>query len=479
MQFVIPLARDHSEPISRQIYLWFRHAALSGTLKTGLRLPSSRELADQLEVSRTVVIMAYEQLLAEGYVIGRHGSGTFIAEGLHSADRNVRAKQTARIVLSPYGTYAASAIPKVNVPSPREKRLRYDFSYRSSPLEGFPLAAWQRTLARRARLAPVKAHEYGSAEGKFNLRDAIASHLRRSRAVVCDPSQIVIVNGSQQGLDLAARVLLKTGDRVVLENPHYQGAREIFRAAGAKLLPIPVDRDGLVIEKLPAKAKLAFVTPSHQFPTGAILPLARRLELLAWAKRAGAVIIEDDYDGEFRYEGQPVESMQGLDTEGRVVYVGTFSRTIFPALRIGYLIAPKSLVPAFTGAKWLADRHTSTLEQETLAEFIVSGAYERYLRKARKANARRREVLLQAIQEHLGDRVAVTGQGSGAHIVLWPKGHISEAEAISQAAQLDVGVYATSHYFYSRSTRTGLLLGYAHMREQDIREGIRRMGTFL
>jgi GntR family transcriptional regulator/MocR family aminotransferase len=224
---------------------------------------------------------------------------------------------------------------------------------------------------------------------------------------------------------------------------------------------------------------LAFVTPSHQFPTGAILPLARRLALLAWAKRAGAVIIEDDYDGEFRYEGQPVESMQGLDTEGRVVYVGTFSRTIFPALRIGYLIAPKSLLPAFTGAKWLADRHTSTLEQDTLAEFISSGAYERYLRRARKANARRRDILLDAIDRFLGDRVAVTGQGSGAHVVLWPRRRISEEAAISFAAEQGVGVYGTSHYFCSRTRRTGLLLGYAHMREEDVREGIRRLATVL
>jgi GntR family transcriptional regulator/MocR family aminotransferase len=289
----------------------------------------------------------------------------------------------------------------------------------------------------------------------------------------------VIVNGSQQAIDLAARVLLKPGDRVVIENPHYQGAREIFRASGSRLHPVGVDEEGLNTDRLPSHARLAFVTPSHQFPTGAILPLARRLALLAWAKRAGAVIIEDDYDGEFRYEGQPVESMQGLDTEGRVVYVGTFSRTIFPALRIGYLIAPKSLVSAFTGAKWLADRHTSTLEQDTLAEFISSGAYERYLRRARKANALRRDILLDAIDKFLGDRVTVTGQGSGAHVVLWPRRRISEYAAISLAAEQGVGVYGTSHYFYSRPRRTGLLLGYAHMRLEDVREGIRRLATVL
>jgi GntR family transcriptional regulator/MocR family aminotransferase len=245
------------------------------------------------------------------------------------------------------------------------------------------------------------------------------------------------------------------------------------------LHPVAVDRDGLMVQKLPTRAKLAFVTPSHQFPTGVVLTLPRRLALLAWAKRAGAVIIEDDYDGEFRYEGQPLESMQGLDTEGRVIYVGTFSRTIFPALRIGYLIAPESLVSAFTGAKWLADRHTSTLEQETLAEFIASGAYERYLRWARKANARRRQILLSAIEECLADRVTITGQNSGAHIVLWPQRRVSEDALIARAAEMGVGIYGTSHYFYSRPQRTGLLLGYAHMREGDITEGIRRLSTVL
>jgi GntR family transcriptional regulator/MocR family aminotransferase len=478
MQFVIPLSHD-GEPLSRQIYLWFRKAALTGTLSAGQRLPSSRELADQLRVSRTVVIMAYEQLLAEGFVVGRHGSGTYIAEGLGSRQGHQEERGNTRIALSSYGAYAASSIPRINVPRPQAKRLRYDFSYRSSPLEGFPLASWQRTLGRRARRAPTQAHEYGQAEGKLGLREAIASHLWRSRAVVCDPSQIVIVNGSQQAIDLAARVLLKPGDRVVIENPHYQGAREIFRAVGASLFPVRVDQEGLVTDSLPQHARLAFVTPSHQFPTGAILPLARRLALLAWAGHAGAVIIEDDYDGEFRYEGQPVESMQGLDTEGRVIYVGTFSRTIFPALRLGYLIAPKSLVPAFTGAKWLADRHTSTLEQETLAEFITSGAYERYLRRARKANARRRDILLQSIDQYLGDRVTVTGHGSGAHIVLWPRSRISEETAIARAAEQGVGIYGTSHYFYGRPRRTGLLLGYAHMKQEDVREGIRRLANVL
>jgi GntR family transcriptional regulator / MocR family aminotransferase len=302
---------------------------------------------------------------------------------------------------------------------------------------------------------------------------------------VCDAAQVVIVNGSQQALDLAARVLMERGDRVVIEDPQYQGAREIFRAAGTRLHPVAVDADGLDPAKLPTRARLALVTPSHQFPTGTILPLARRFALLEWARRANAAIVEDDYDGEFFYENQPVESMQGLDTEGRVIYVGTFSRTVFPALRIGYLVAPPSLVKAFTSAKWLCDRHTATLEQETLAEFITSGAYERHLHKARRENAKRRAALLAAIDEHLRDRVTITGDRSGTHLVLWPRegagrrGQGAGEEAIiARAAAVGVGVYGISNYAIRRGA-PGLMLGYSRMSEEEIREGVRRLGTVL
>jgi GntR family transcriptional regulator/MocR family aminotransferase len=224
---------------------------------------------------------------------------------------------------------------------------------------------------------------------------------------------------------------------------------------------------------------MCFVTPSHQFPTGAILPLTRRLALLEWAKRKNAVIVEDDYDGEFRYEGQPLESLQGLDTEGRIIYVGTFSRTVFPALRVGYLIVPKSLTPAFTAAKWLNDQHSPTLEQETLAEFITSGGYERHLRRVRRGNTARRKALLDAIHKYLGSRVEVTGDGAGAHVVLWPKHRVSEEVVIRDAASRGVGIYGISQYFLKRTLRTGIMLGYSRLRETEIREGIRRLGEVL
>jgi GntR family transcriptional regulator/MocR family aminotransferase len=346
-------------------------------------------------------------------------------------------------------------------------------------VESFPFELWRRILLRHARRASLRTLDYGPAAGSLALREAICAHLRRSRAVISDASQAIVVNGSQQALDLAARVLLERGDRVAIEDPHYQGARKVFQAAGANLHAVPVDADGLDPSKLPAHARIAFVTPSHQLPTGAILPLARRLALLAWAKRAGAVVIEDDYDGEFRYHGQPLESMQGLDTEGRVIYLGTFSRTVFPALRIGYLITPKSLAPALTGAKWLADRHTSTLEQEALAEFIATGAYERYLRRARRLNARRRDALLEAIDRYLGSRVTVTGDASGVHLVVWPRGRASEKAIIARAAARQVAVYGISGYFLRPHRHAGLILGYSRMKEPELREGVRRLAEAL
>jgi GntR family transcriptional regulator/MocR family aminotransferase len=297
--------------------------------------------------------------------------------------------------------------------------------------------------------------------------------------VVCDPSEVIVVNGSQQALDLIVRVLVEHGDHVAIEDPQYPGTREVLRAAGARLLPVPVDRGGLDPAKLPDRAGLVFVTPSHQFPTGVILPLARRLALLEWASRKNSIIVEDDYDGEFHYEGRPLESLQGLDTEGRIVYVGTFSRTVFPALRIGYLVVPKSLAAAFTAAKWLSDLHSATLEQQSLAEFITTGMYERHLRRLRRRNAARREELLQAIHRHLGERVEVTGDGSGAHVVLWPRKRVAEDTVIALAASRKVRVYGISQFFLTRSSRTGLMLGYSRMNEKEIREGIRLLGEIL
>jgi GntR family transcriptional regulator/MocR family aminotransferase len=476
MQYTVPLSRG-GNPLHKQIYAGLRSAVLSGKLAPAARLPSTRDLAEQLRVSRAVVLEAYDQLLAEGFVTGRSGSGTYVAEGL-SSSRLVRPKKTAKLRLSGFGGAAAAVTLEG---SGRQPYYRYDFKFgrSESDVEIFPFAQWHRMLTRRARKASVAELDYGPPAGNPALREAICAHLRRSRAVACDPSEVIIVNGSQQALDLIARVLLERGDRVAIENPSYQGTRQILLAAGARLVSVPVDTDGLNPAKLPQNARLCFVTPSHQFPTGAILPLARRLALLEWANRTNAVIVEDDYDGEFHYRGQPLESLQGLDTDGRIVYVGTFSRTVFPSLRVGYLVVPKSLIAAFTGAKWINDQHSAVLEQQALAEFITTGAYERHLRRLRRRNSLRREALLGSVDEYLRDRVEVTGDGAGAHVALWPKRRLDEALLLARAAERGVRIYGMSRYFLTRPSQPGFLLGYSRMKEAEIRQGIRRLSDVL
>jgi GntR family transcriptional regulator / MocR family aminotransferase len=472
MSFVIPLLNDR-EPLSRQIYLWFRQAILRRVMVSGERLPSSRELAEQLHVSRTVVVLAYEQLLAEGFVTGRAGSGTYVAEALSGPRPSARSARI-KVRLSRYGRAAAGAATANFAEQPRP-RLRYDFAYGRSDVEMFPFEMWRRMLLRNARKASLRSLDYGPTGGSAALREAIAVHLRRSRAVVCDPAQIIVVSGSQQALDLVARVLIEPGDSIAIENPCYQGTREVLRSSGARLLPVAVDRDGLNPAKLPDNTRMVFVTPSHQFPTGAVLSLPRRLALVDWARRRDALVVEDDYDGEYRYEDQSLQSLQGLDADGRVIYIGTFSRTVFSSLRIGYLIVPKPLISVFTSAKWLCDRHTATLEQETLAEFITSGLYERHLRRVRRRNAARREALRDAVGKHLGTRVDVTGFGAGAHVALWPRTRMVESALIERAAAQEVAIYGISPYFLGAPRRAGLMLGYSRMKESDIREGVRRL----
>ncbi len=476
MELAIPLSQS-GEPLFRQVYLGLRRAILSAALPPGGRLPSTRALASQLGISRTVVLLAYDRLLAEGFIVGQAGSGTYVSQSLNRSQP--AAKEFAKLALSRFGLSAARAAATVAFPHRPTASLRYDFAAGRSDIVTFPFDAWRRTLLRHTRKTSVRDLDYGPAAGSPVLREAICAHLRRSRAVTCDPSEVIVVNGSQQALDLVARVLVEPGQQVAIEDPHYQGTREVLRAAGARLCPVPVDRDGVIPAKLPARSGLIFITPSHQYPTGAILPLDRRIELLDWARRKNAVIVENDYDGEFHYGGRPLESLQGLDTEGRTIYIGTFSRTVFPALRIGYLVVPKSLAEAFTTAKWLCDQHSAVLEQQTLAEFIASGRYDRHLGRLRRKNTACREALLQAIHRHLSSRVEVTGDLAGAHVVLWPSHPLSEAEAIACAASRGVGIYGISHCYLTPPRRTGLMLGYSTMNESEIREGIRILGQVL
>ncbi len=483
---------DGSGPLYQQLYAALRSAILEGRLKPGARLPSTRTLARDAGVSRNTALLAYDQLLAEGYAVGKRGSGTYVAaelpESQLAARRTASADPRAGAAsprLSEYGRRLVDGPDfRLERPAVDRKRVYFDFRYGEPAVGEFPQDTWRRLLLRRTRSASQRSLAYGPPAGCPALREAIADYLRRARAVKCTADQVIVVSGSQQALDLCARVLLDAGDRVLLEDPTYQGARNVFLAAGASLVTLPVDGDGLDVSQLARAARqvrLAYVTPSHQFPAGAILALPRRLALLAWAQQTGAYLLEDDYDSEFRYDGRPVESMQGLDTAGRVIYIGTVSKVLFPALRIGYLVLPDALVEPFTTAKWLTDRGSATLEQEALADFISGGHFERHLRRSRTRNAERRAVLLDALQTHLGDRAAVMGANAGIHLVLWFPAipAAGEAALIQRAAAAGVGVYPIAPYFAAPPQPAGLLLGYAALDTAGIREGIARLATVV
>ena len=476
-------------PLNQRLYRGLRQSILEGRLAAGTRLPSTRVLAGDLGLSRNVVVMAFDKLLDEGYVEARVGSGTYVSASLPDAAMAPWHRRVREATASPPPRLSAQArrvlslAPLPAPTAPVRSGLKYEFRYGLPAIADFPADAWSRVVARRARGLKITSLRYGRARGYQPLREAIAQYVMRARGVVATAEQVIVVNGSQQALDLVSRLLLDPGDSVVVEEPCYQGARTVFLGAGARLLPVRVDDNGLDVTRLPRRGsiRLAYVTPSHQFPLGGLMPLGRRLELLRWAEETGAHVLEDDYDSEFRYEGRPVEAVQGLDRSGRVLYAGTFSKVLFPSLRIGYLIVPPSMVPALAAMKFLTDMHTPTFEQEALADFIVEGHFERYLRRSRARNAARRAALLAALDEHFGDRVAVVGANAGVHVVVWLRGiDASQMEAIRhRAAGKGVGVYSVAPHYVRPPRRAGLLFGYACLSERDIREGVSLLSTVV
>ncbi len=484
------LTLDGAGTLTDQLYRAVRGEILAARLRPGARLPASRQLAADLSVSRNVAVLAYERLLAEGYVAARRGAGHFVAAELPDpaplAPRRAAPPPTGRAApaqparLSRFARQALRAVAHSGfdwLGAPPSGLIAFRHGVPS--FGDFPYATWCRVLARRARRATLAELTYGPPQGVPALREAVADYLRRARGVVCDAEQVLIVNGSQQGLDLAARVALDPGDRAVVEEPCYRPARIAFAAAGARVTAVPVDDDGLCIDALPSdgETRLLYVTPSHQFPTGVVLPLARRLRLLEWARRAGAVVFEDDYDSEYRYGGRPLAALQGLDRSGCVLYAGSFSKVMFPGLRLGYLVAPPALVPALRMVKALADAGCAPLPQLALADFIRDGHFERHLRRTRTRNAVRRAALVEALDRGLGAGVSIAGAAAGLHVLAWLRdvpfgrsGSLCRAAAAAGARVSSVGpFYATP------PRRAGLLLGYAALAEREIRDGIRRL----
>jgi GntR family transcriptional regulator/MocR family aminotransferase len=474
-------------PLHRRIYYALKSAIVTGRFGPSARLPSSRMLAADLKVSRNTVVLAYEQLIAEGYVVGRHRSMMSVTSTVPARQtlRPIPPKSNSRPKLSGFGRRLATdkAAPPSSSYASRPG-LRYDFRYGRPAVDDFPRQALRQLLSAPVRRSSPDSLNYGSPAGHGPLREALAGYLARARGLSCSPDQIVIVNGSQQAFDLIARVLLDPGDNVVIEEPHYHGSRISFRAAGARLIAVPVDGDGIDTSKLPplnVRARLVCVTPCHQFPSGVVMPVGRRLALLNWASRMGAWVVEDDYISEFRYEGHPIEALRALDHEDRVIYIGTFSKVLFPALRIAYVVLPSALLRPFLAAKWITDRYTSTLGQEALTDFISSGQFERYLRRTCTRNAARRRTLIASLRQHLGDRIEIAGENAGVHLLVWLKDRAPQdvEVIIERAARVGVGLYPVTQYYLRPPRRAGLLFGYASLSEAEIRAGIRRLADIL
>lgn len=471
----------------RRIYALLRSQIADGTLQPGARVMSTRALAAELGVSRTTVTAVYEQLAAEGFLVTSTGRAARIAlplaASLPSAGMS-RPLASAVPALSGFGRRVTS----IDIPAlPAAERVRFDFRYGAVAAGDFPSLAWRRAY-QTALLQQRHSLYYAPPEGEAQLRCALQGYLRRARGIACDAEQILVVHGSQQAIDLCARLLLDAQDAFVFENPGYLMARHSFEATGAGLLPIAVDEHGIDTERLPEdrRARLAYVTPSHQFPLGGVLPIARRMALLQWAKRHDAWIVEDDYDGEFRYGQRPIDALQSIDMDGRVIYVGTFSKALSPQLRLGYLVLPHALVPVFRQAKRLADRHAPTLEQQVLASLIDSGAYERHVRRMRREHERRRAALLEAVAQYLPQDTQVAGTAAGLHVVLWlPSiGAQGEAALVAAARGQGVGVYPVAPLFapateHRHPRPAGLILGYANLAPDQIRQGMAILASVI
>ena len=475
-------------PLYKQIYERLRGTILAGQLERGARLPSTRTLASELGVSRTTTALAYEQLLLEGYVESRVGQGTVVARHLpmpllHTHTDKMQKEQTDTQKKST--PKLASRVLLLNdIPFPERKEERTGITFRGGEpaLDLFPYEIWARLIARRARQSLCEFAHYQPPAGYYPLREAIAAQVGITRGVRCTPEQIIITAGSQGALDLAVRTLLNPGEATWLENPGYFGARGALAAVGAYLVPVPIDEQGLVVEigrQLCPQARLVSTTPSHQFPTGVTMSLSRRLALLDWARETGAWILEDDYDSEYRFSGRPLEALQGLDQSGRVLYIGTFSKVMFPALRLGYLIAPTELVEPLLAMRRFIDVHIPILEQMALTDFMNEGHFARHVRQMLHHYSQRRDVLYRELQIHLSGLLEIHAPEAGMHLAGWLPPGKDDQQAAKLAAHVGIEVMAISKYSLEPLPRGGLIFGYAGTSEGAISRGVKKLAAAL
>lgn len=475
----LPLSLDRGlgTPMSGQLYDQLRELILSGRLPPGTRLPSTRGLAAELLVSRNTVVACFDQLFAEGYVSGAVGAGTFVAEGAAGSGRTDKLPAIQDLPgPSQRGTALAAMAP------PRARRHRA-FAVGVPALDAFPFAHWSRLMGQAWRGPGVGTLALGAPAGLDALRAAIARYLAVARAVACSPDQVIVTSGIQQGIGLTCQSLLNRGDRAWVEDPGYPGVRGALAGAGVDTVPVLVDAEGLDIEAgkaLAGDARLACVTPSHHYPLGTVMSLQRRLALIDWAERCDGWILEDDYDSEFRYRGRPLASLQGLDRSGRVIYAGSFSKVMFPSLRLGYLVVPEHLIDTFLKVRAALDDHASLTAQPALARFMEEGHFAAHVRRMRRLYGGRQEALLDAAGKHLDGLLTLAPDDAGMHLV----GTLDDAKRddVALAAKADdagIATVALSSYATSAAVRPGLVLGYAAVNEAEIMRAAKRLGEIM
>lgn len=469
-------------PLQQQIYESVRQAILTGVLTPGTRLPSSRTLAEDLKVARMTAVLALDQLAAEGYVTSRMGAGTYVNHELPDVDvqpANHRGSNLKHPRLSRRGL-ALSQLPRIITKiegPPRAFRLGVP------ALDRFPIGLWNKMVSRRMRQLTARQLDYGNAAGSLALREAIAIHVSRARGTVCSAEQVIVVAGAQQGLELIAKLVLDPGDVAWMEEPGYPAARGALISAGARIESVPIDDQGLQVAHLNnhrQRSRLVYTTPSHHFPLGVQMSLPRRLELLRWARQAHAWIVEDDYDSEFRYGARAAPSLHGLDPDGRVIYVGSFSKTLFPALRLGYVIVPLDLHASMINARRASDLHPPGLLQDVVTEFMLEGHFERHLRRMNTHHRERLEALEDSVRRYCHGALALRAVTTGLHAVA----DLREADAESvfrEALARGIEAMPLSSYYSGRrrARENALVLGFGGVPPRVVSESMKRLAEAI
>ena len=476
---VITVDRSHSQPLHSQVYRSLRNAIATGVLRPGQRVPSSRALSTELDVSRITILEAYAQLLAEGYFKSREGAGTFVSsslpEYLTQVGRPANGKTQQASGPRPVGRRALQFPME---PATSWRNGLGAFAVHQPAFEEFPYAIWSRLVTHHSKDPNARAIHCIDPLGSRRFREAICEYLRTARAVQCEPEQVMIVCGSQQALQIAANVLFDPGDAVWMEEPGYRLARNVFIAAGCRLIPVPVDDEGLNVEAGVAKcaqARAACVTPSHQYPLGSSMSASRRLQLLNWAQRYGAWIIEDDYDSEYRFESAPISSLQGLDSNSRVIYIGTFSKVLFASLRLGYIVIPPDLVEHFIAVRHAMDIFPPYLFQEVIADFMREGHFARHIRRMRQLYSERRKVLAEHLKSTFGSTLEIHGAEAGMHLTVTFPPELDDMAVAEKAAEQGLWLWPLSGSYMTKNVRQGLVLGYGNVAAQAIPGAVEKM----